>query len=771
MRLKHLSGALAICLTLLVAVPAPARAQSEELWLESRSSGTLQSQTALQAGKAYRLTLQGTFSLWPDIANPSRLGGEPERAPRFPSPGGAANKQVGLDPEFVFAWPVGASHDRTSEPSPRRQDLIQISLDGGRTWRHPATPAPYAMGSHEYHYPLTGAGQPLQLRVTGGSHSSSYGRLKATLQPATREAPVIIVGAGLTGLTLAYELKKAGIDALLIEASSRAGGRIQTVTFSDGATAEAHMEEYFARSPAVALLRELKLPLLEDVAHSSVRIDGKLYPYQGGGERDTYLAGIFDAQERAAFIAWHKKAWELYTRLHASHYEGKPLPADLAALMSISFADFVKRDNLPRKVSEWIRVTVEPEMAIEWDKISALDGIDEIRLFLDTPEGFGEKNYHVAGGNTQFVETLAARLEPSQFMLNARVTAIEQSDAGVKLRVLENDRQYIDVTGRLVAVTVPVHHLGRIQFTPSLDAETWKAINTTRMGSYIKVHFRMAPDSSSLWTVNNENLLTLLSDTQAGSIYDVTDLQASGQGTREQVVTLLLHARFARELMGKSLNEVHDKSAEALEQLFPGARQRIRSSEIFVYPSAVAYWPLELGRSRFDALANVLRRPHGRLLIGGDTTEDSHSEGAVVAALRMKRQILGLMPSLVLGCGRKVRLKSWKGDYLQRPEQPQGVTTLASGAGTDWLVECQCSEEKFLFKSSKGDYLSRPDTAQGVSSASSGPGTEWAFESDGNKVRLRSWKGDYLHRPDTAQGVSTWPGGVTGNDWLVEAVP
>ena len=34
-------------------------------------------------------------------------------------------------------------------------------------------------------------------------------------------------------------------------------------------------------------------------------------------------------------------------------------------------------------------------MAIEWDQIAALDGIDEMRLFLDTPEGFGEKNYHV----------------------------------------------------------------------------------------------------------------------------------------------------------------------------------------------------------------------------------------------------------------------------------------------------------------------------------------------------------------------------------------
>jgi monoamine oxidase len=54
----------------------------------------------------------------------------------------------------------------------------------------------------------------------------------------------------------------------------------------------------------------------------------------------------------------------------------------------------------------------------------------------------------------------------------------------------------------------------------------------------------------------------------------------------------------------------------------------------------VAYWPLELGRSRFDALADELRRPQGRIYFGGDTTVDSHSEGAVVSALDISRQLI-----------------------------------------------------------------------------------------------------------------------------------
>jgi len=40
---------------------------------------------------------------------------------------------------------------------------------------------------------------------------------------------VIIVGGGLSGLTLAYLLQKKGVNTTLLEASSRLGGRIQTV--------------------------------------------------------------------------------------------------------------------------------------------------------------------------------------------------------------------------------------------------------------------------------------------------------------------------------------------------------------------------------------------------------------------------------------------------------------------------------------------------------------------------------------------------------------
>jgi len=44
----------------------------------------------------------------------------------------------------------------------------------------------------------------------------------------TTDHPVIIVGAGMAGLTCAVYLKQAGINALLLEADSAVGGRVQT---------------------------------------------------------------------------------------------------------------------------------------------------------------------------------------------------------------------------------------------------------------------------------------------------------------------------------------------------------------------------------------------------------------------------------------------------------------------------------------------------------------------------------------------------------------
>lgn len=82
-------------------------------------------------------------------------------------------------------------------------------------------------------------------------------------------AQVVIVGAGITGLTLAYGLLRRGVDVVVLEAGPRAGGVIQTIG-RDGYTLELGPFSVMVRSGAFGeLLGELGLTSVDVDADAS----------------------------------------------------------------------------------------------------------------------------------------------------------------------------------------------------------------------------------------------------------------------------------------------------------------------------------------------------------------------------------------------------------------------------------------------------------------------------------------------------------------------
>jgi oxygen-dependent protoporphyrinogen oxidase len=89
---------------------------------------------------------------------------------------------------------------------------------------------------------------------------------------------VAVVGAGITGLAAAYELRGAGVDVVVLEATSRAGGPILTGPF-DAGRLDAGPDAFLARVPHARQLCE-ELGLADDLVAPATR-----HAYLFDGER------------------------------------------------------------------------------------------------------------------------------------------------------------------------------------------------------------------------------------------------------------------------------------------------------------------------------------------------------------------------------------------------------------------------------------------------------------------------------------------------------
>ena len=92
---------------------------------------------------------------------------------------------------------------------------------------------------------------------------------------------VAVIAAGISGLAAAYELRRAGIEAVVLEAGDRPGGKIDSAPVG-GLTVDSGPDGFVARDPAAAeLCRRLGLgtELVEPAAGGAfVWVDGRLCP-------------------------------------------------------------------------------------------------------------------------------------------------------------------------------------------------------------------------------------------------------------------------------------------------------------------------------------------------------------------------------------------------------------------------------------------------------------------------------------------------------------
>jgi monoamine oxidase len=323
----------------------------------------------------------------------------------------------------------------------------------------------------------------------------------APAKPALAEAApqIVVVGAGLAGLTAAYQLAKAGYHATVYEAADRVGGRCYSDRSTFGGQVSEHGGELIdsGHDAILGLIEEFGLSTTNLVAAEP---DGTEPFYYFDGLPWSYAEAQKQLVPVAAQAARDAEAADFPTTYYSSTRRGRELDA-----MSIDdwIAAYVP-GGTASKVGRLLAVAYAIEFGAETSRQSALnliylfgyqeDGAD-IALF-----GPSDETFHVEGGNDLIVSRLATELA-GQITTGTALRALRRtSDSRWAVTVGSSGGTGTSrtIVADRVVLALPFTLLREVDLVGAgFPARKLEAINTLGMGTNSKLHLQF---SDRIWS-------------------------------------------------------------------------------------------------------------------------------------------------------------------------------------------------------------------------------------------------------------------------------
>jgi monoamine oxidase len=290
---------------------------------------------------------------------------------------------------------------------------------------------------------------------------------------------VVVIGAGLAGLTAAVDLAAAGVEVTVLEARERVGGRMHGIPVSETVVADGGAAYLGVRhTELLALIREHGLGL----ASTEMKGDSTFLV----SDRRTTTASRVPPLDAVALGDLFDRLEDLVAQIQPGTPWQSPQGGRLDRMSAAHWlADVVKHPD----ARTFFPLFIGEMMAADPAAISALHMAFYLRSgggirYLNAFEG-GAQQWRIDGGAHLLCEALAERLG-NRIRLGHGVSAIDQDVDEVVVQCTSADGRRSEYPADHVVVAVPPLLAQRIEFRPALRAP--RATAATGRGCAVKVH-------------------------------------------------------------------------------------------------------------------------------------------------------------------------------------------------------------------------------------------------------------------------------------------
>lgn len=304
------------------------------------------------------------------------------------------------------------------------------------------------------------------------------------------DVDVVVVGAGVAGLTTARQLAAEGVEVAVLEARERVGGRTEhgPVPGHDGVVVELGGQWIGPSQTRISdLVAELGLTTFDhhDDGELLIELDGRrtrMPSHRGAVPRlnPLVLADLAQAQLRLERLARRVPLDAPWTAARAGARDAR------------TFASWIAANVHTRGARSYLRVATEALFAADPRELSLL----HVLFYLHSGGGLasmtsfddGAQQQRIVGGAARIAEALATELG-DRVQRGRAVRSIRQQRDGDGRHLVEvaADRGGT-VTARRVVVTLPPTLAGRLRYDPPLPPGRDQLTQRLPAGSVIKLH-------------------------------------------------------------------------------------------------------------------------------------------------------------------------------------------------------------------------------------------------------------------------------------------